>query len=111
MPCKVVTTQSFDERFEKAVGHRHDVHGSASARRLLDAYDQLVSTLQAASLIGTVLNKGDRIPDAPELRWVLLSPYVVVYRYLPDNKTLVLENVFFSSSNWRELVERPRSAR
>lgn len=105
MAFEVVTTPAFDERLTSAVDYRVRSVGSSSARRLLDKYDELLLVLESHPLIGTLVYKRNTIPEAEDIRWVLMDNYVVVYHVSSATGVVTLEDLFYKSSNWKSVVK------
>jgi len=104
MACKVVTSAGFDERFEFAVEYRLEYVGRRSAQKLVKALEEATSLLEQTPLVGALVDRDSDEPQPEDLRWVVVDSYIAVYRHHADDGMVMLEDIFYSSEDWRSVV-------
>ena len=102
MAYEVVASDEFNALLDEAVAFRVDNYGLRSARRLLNAVDNLSDHLADNPHMGRVV--GDDADDATPLRWVRVDTYIAVYRVHENHEQIVLLKLFSATSNWRRRV-------
>lgn len=94
---RVLATDEFEGDLDEAVAYYLLASGPDSARRLLDAYDEMRGRL--AALPGHGSNVG-----AGGLRWVRLGTFTAVYEANEGERVVTLLRLFYMTSNWRERI-------
>lgn len=102
MGYRVVTAPPYDERFETAIQFRIDYFGARSASKLIDEQERIQGLLSDNSLMGTLVDKNDDGTSPDALRWVLVEKYACVYRVHLGDESVVLEDLFYSTEDWRD---------
>lgn len=94
---RVLATDEFEGDLDEAAAYYLQASGPGSARRLLDAYDEMRGRL--ATLPGHGSNVG-----ASGLRWVRLGTFTAVYEINESERVVTLLRLFYMTSNWRERI-------
>lgn len=104
MTCRVVTSYSFDERFKLAVEYRLGYVSIRSAQKLIAALERAITLLAQTPYIGALVGKESSEPQPEDLRWLVLDSYILVYRPHAAKSIVMLEDIFYSSEDWRSIV-------
>lgn len=101
MGYEVRTAAAYDARFDEMMAYRMTYVGPSSARRLLQAQDEVEQRLAALPRSGTPLDPDEADPAGDIPRWVSVGPYVAVYETYADVELVVLEDLFYPLEDWR----------
>ena len=104
MAYSVVESPSFHARLAEAFRFRIEYYGRKSARKLMNAKDQVVSRLSAMPLSGTLVNQESDGDAQRSLRWMRIDSYIAVYHVDEGRQIVVFVDLFSAGSNWRERV-------
>ncbi len=102
MTFEVVASAEFNALLDEAVAFRIDNYGLRSARKLLNAVDNLSDHLADNPHMGRVVE--DDADDATPLGWVRVDSTIAAYPVHENHEQVALLKLFSATSNWRRRV-------